>query len=297
MTEPLSDLSHALAAAVARIAPSVVRVKVHQRHVSSGIALAPDLVVTTHHDLGRGGGDVRLLLEDGREATGSIFGRDPATDLALVRVPGADLPVPTWHGTGDLAVGHLVLALGRPTRTIRALWGIVGGLDGPWESALGGRVDRYVDVDASLRWGFAGGPLVDARGRVVGVNSAALTRSGTTVPAETVQRVAERLQARGGGAGGYLGVGATPVALPAAIAEAVGQEQAALVVSVAEASPAHAAGLLLGDTLVAIDGHPTRTVAEVAGVLAGQAPGDTVTLAVLRAGEIIELSATLGARP
>ncbi len=294
--DTLNDLSEALAAAVAAVAASVVRVKPHRRHVSSGVVLAPDRVITTHHDLGGQVEQVPLLLGEGQEVLARVIGRDPATDLALLGVEDGGLSVPTWHDAAALRPGHVVLALGRPNSGIRALFGIVGGVEGPWETALGGRVDRYVDVDATLRWGFAGGPLIDARGRVVGVNSAALTRGGTTVPTETVRRVAEALASNGSTRGAYLGLSATPVTLPSAIAERVGQGQGALVVNVSAGGPAEAAGLHLGDTLLAIAARPTRTVGDVAVALAGLQPGTAADLLVLRAGEILTLSATLGER-
>jgi len=142
--------------------------------------------------------------------------------------------------------------------------------------------DRYIDVDATLRWGFTGGPLVDAAGQVIGVNSAALTRGGTSIPTVTVRRIVTRLLARGDSRGGFLGIGAHSVALPAEIAAQVGQDQAALVVSVEPDSPAERAGLLLGDALISVDGRSTRAVAEVAAVLADCRAGQTVILRVLR---------------
>jgi len=296
MATPLSDLSTQLAAAVASLAPSVVQVKGRHHDVSSGVVYTGDLVVTTYHGLAHSH-DLPVLLHGDREAAATVVGRDPTTDLALLRVEGGGLQVPPWHDAEDLAVGHLVLALGRPGHGIRALWGVVGARGDAWETALGGRIDRYIDVDATLRWGFTGGPLVDAEGRVIGVNSAALTRGGTSIPTVTVRRVVERLLARGESGGGFLGIGAHPVALPAGVASQVGQEQAALVVAVEPNSPAEKAGVLLGDALISVDGRSTRTVAEVAAVLADCRAGQTVTLQVLRAGTVKQIEAELGKRP
>jgi S1-C subfamily serine protease len=295
MAISLSDLSAQLATTVASLAPSVVRVKGRHHGVSTGVVFDDGLVVTTHHGLRRTR-DIPVLLHGGQEAVATVIGRDPTTDLALLRVDGVKLQVPPWHDAEDLAVGHLVLALGRPGQGIRALWGIVGARGDAWETSLGGKIDRYIDVDATLRWGFSGGPLVDAEGWVIGINSAALTRGGTSIPTATVQRVVQRLLARGDSKGGFLGIGAHPVALPAEIAEEVGQEQAALVVAVEPDGPAEQAGLLLGDALISVDGKSTRTVAEVAAVLADCKAGQTVTLRVLRAGAVVEIEAKLGER-
>lgn len=286
----LAAFSDQIASLIAAAAPSVVRIGGHRRRAASGVVRDRNLVVTNHHAVPREGA-VPVILHDGSRHDATVIGRDPSVDLALLRLE-VDLPVPPWEEAA-LSVGHLVFALGRTRSSLAAIGGIVGAVGDAWRTPLGGEVDRWIDVDASLRWGFTGGPLLDARGRVVGLNSAALTRGGTTLPTATVARVADRLRQGRQAGGAWLGIGVYPVALPAGS----DQERAALVVAVEPGSPAEAAGLVLGDALLKVDGVQTRSVSEVAAALAPHAPGDEVTLTILRAGEVVEHRATLGQRP
>ncbi len=296
----LQSLSNSLADAVEAAAPFVVGVRTGRR-AATGVVVGDGEVVTAAHVLRhRGGGPVRLVLPDGTTTPAEVVGRDPSTDLALLRAEaslGDGVAAPAWASADDLRVGWIVLALGRPGASVRATHGIVGGVGDAWRTHGGGAIDAYVDVDGSLPGGFSGGPLVAADGSVVGINTSRLVRGGTTIPAATVTRVLDAIRERGDLRRGWLGVVIQPADVPEeARAAAGGAEQALLVTSVAPRSPAQEAGVRPGDLLLAIDGAATASFADLAAALSGRT-GDQVPLDVLRQGARKTLTATVGERP
>jgi S1-C subfamily serine protease len=297
-SDTLSTLSSALAEAVARIGPSVVRVEARRRP-SSGVAVSSDQIVTAAHTIESD--EIEVGLPDGRSADAALVGRDPATDVALLRVEGAGLQPAPWlepaAGLG-LQIGNLVLAVSRPGRTARASLGVVSAVsDAEWRTPTGGRLERYLETDVALRPGFSGSALVDAQGRVVALNTVGLSRgSASAIPASTVRRVVEQLQREGSIPRGYLGVSTLPARLPASLAEQLKQPSALLVASVDPESPAGKAGLLFGDAIAAIDGHALRHPAELLEILDETTVGKAARLRVVRAGELRELPVTIGKR-
>ena len=171
--------------------------------LSTGIAgLGDGIVVTAAHTLHRDEG-LRIGTAEGTHAA-TLVGLDPGTDVAVLRVDGA-LPAPKWRD-GEPRVGELVLALGRPNGGIRATLGIVSFVGGARQTAQGGRIDRWLEVDGTLPPGFSGGPLVDADGAVLGMNTSSLARGGGTVPVATLRRVVDGILAHGQVRRGWLGV-------------------------------------------------------------------------------------------
>jgi len=151
------------------------------------------LILTAHHVLERDE-NINVGFEDGETVTAELVGRDPATDLALLRTTKRDSSIPAWAGPEDLRVGHMVLALGRPGKNVRATLGIVSALGDSWRTPAGGPVDRYLQTDTVMYPGFSGGPLVDAQGRFVGLNTSALLRGvSITVPVPILNRVVQDL--------------------------------------------------------------------------------------------------------
>ena len=298
MTEALSRLSDALAETVARAAPSVVRVEARRRIPASGIVWSADgTIVTAHHVVERDEG-IRVGFADGSDAEASLVGRDPTTDVAVLRVQSSGLRVADRAPVDALKVGHLSLAIARPGTGPRASMGVVGAVGDPWTSPGGGRLDRYVQPDVAMGPGFSGGPLVDAEGRVIGMNTSGLLRTGAvTVPVETLERVVATLLAHGRVRRGYLGVGTQPVDLPAAEATRLGQETGLLIVSVAADSAASSAGLLVGDILVHAADTVLEGVDDLRGKLASTEVGSTIGLDLLRGGQAQKVDATLGDRP
>lgn len=297
MAEVLSRLSEELAATVAEGGHSVVRVEARDRLPASGIVWSSDgIIVTAHHVVERDD-NINVGLPDGQSVAATLVGRDPTTDLAVLRAQTRGLRLPSWTEPESLRVGHLTLALGRPGRSVQATLGIISALGDSWRSPGGGHIDRYVQTDVTMYPGFSGGPLVDASGRVLGLNTSALLRSTSlAVPVSTIRRVVETLLTHGRIRRGYLGVGAQTVRLPAALAQQLGQETGLMLASVESGSPAERHGLLLGDILVSLDGQALRSVEDLLVLLTGERVGATVPARVVRGGQARELRVTIGER-
>jgi S1-C subfamily serine protease len=254
------------------------------------------VVVTTHHALERDE-DIVVGLADGGKRTAMLAGRDPGTDLAALRVEGLGAAPPSWAELDGLKVGHLVMAVGRPGRTAQARWGVVAALGDSWRTAGGGKLDRYLEADLSLFPGFSGSALVDASGRVRGLNTAGLLRgAATTVPTPTVRRVVEALLSHGEIRRGYLGIGTQPVRLGPELEAKLGQATGLLVSSVQPGSPAAQAGVALGDVLLALDGTALGHPAELFPLLEEDRIGARARARVARGGEPRELEIVVGSR-
>jgi S1-C subfamily serine protease len=299
MTEVLSQVSEALAATVEVASPGVVRVEARRRLAATGIIWAPDGVIVTAHHVVEQEETIRVGLSDGQTVAATLVGRDPTTDLAVLRAQATDLTPLVWAAPDlqELRVGHLVLALGRPRQAVQATLGIVSALEGSWCTPVGGVLDRYLQTDVVMYPGFSGGPLVDVAGRVVGLNTSALLQGmSLTVPVSTLCRVVEMLLTHGRVRRGYLGVSTQPVRLPAALARQLGQEIGLLLIAVEPESPAEQGGLLLGDTLVALDDTPLRRHTDLLVPLSPERIGTTVRVRVIRSGQVQERRVVIGER-
>lgn len=298
MSAVLSNLSEALAATVAAAESGVARVEARGRLAASGIVWSPDgIIIAANHAVEADDG-ISVGLASGQSAAATLVGRDPTTDLAVLRAQASGLATASWSDLSDLRVGHLVLALGRPGRSIAATLGIVSALGEAWRTPAGGRLDRYLQTDVVMYPGFSGGPLVEASGKALGLNTSALLRGvSVTVPGSTVRRVVESLLAHGKVRRGYLGVGAQPVRLPSGLAQQAGQETGLLVVSVEPGGPAERGGLFLGDVLIGLDGQPLRGLDDLLSALGGDRVGAQVRARILRGGQTKELALAVGERP
>lgn len=302
MAQPAQNVFHALdqalAAAVAAASRSVVHVARGHGHAGTGIVWAEDLVISSSfHTPDRT--NVGIATADGEldRRDAEVIGRDPGTDVALLRVAGGGLTPATFRDLGALAVGNLALALGRPGRTVRASLRAIGVLGPEVRTPHGGKLDRYVESDRQIPRGFAGGPLVDADGAVIGMNTRTLLRGeDLAVPTATLRRVVDELEAHGGVRRGYLGVGAYPAQLSPALAQVVGRDRGALVASVEDGAPAAAAGVLVGDIIIELAGTPVSDPDSLRLAL-GDRPGETVELVVIRGGAKHAISVTLGVKP
>jgi S1-C subfamily serine protease len=292
----LLSFSDELAAAVERAARAVVTVKARPRIASTGVHWRPGVVVTAEHTV-RVDEDITVVRPDGRTMRATLAGRDPGTDLAVLRVADADFPVADVGDPAALKVGHLVLALGYGPR---ASWGVVSALGGRWRTWRGGEIDQLLRLDATLYPGFSGGPVVDAGGRVVAIATSGLSRRlELAIPASTVERITGELLERGRVSRGYLGVGLHPVRLPSSATRALGRpvEIGLIVTNLEPDGPAMQAGLLLGDILVAIDAQSVDAPDDVQSMIAARRPGSTLAATILRAGVATELRLTVGERP
>jgi len=294
--QTLLSLSNDLAAAVERAARAVVTVHARPRLPSTGVLWRPGIVVTAEHTV-RVDEEIRVTWSDGRAAPATLVGRDPGTDLAVLRIDESDPTTAEIGDSAELKVGHLVLAVGYGPR---ASWGVVSAVGGAWRTGRGGEVDRLLRVDLVLYPGFSGGPLVDASGKVAGLVTSGLSRQlELAVPTATVTRVVDELLATGRVSRGYLGVGLQPVALPEALGRlAPGADARGLiVVGVVADGPAARAGLMLGDVLVALEGTPLHDLGDVQAAIAGRRAGTAVTVSLFRAGTPLDVAVTLAERP
>ena len=295
MTEVLTELSDALAAAVSAAGPSVARVDARNRYPASGIVYAAEgVVVTASHVVRREEG---ITVGVGEESVpAELLGRDPATDIAVLKANAGGLTPARWGDADQLKVGHVTLALGRPGKTVRATMGIASAVGGEWRGPAGGRFERYLLADVAMHPGFSGGPLVGADGAVLGMNTSGLLRAATpTIPLADVKRIADALLAHGSVSRGYLGITPQPARLSADLAGNLGRETGLLVTSVEPEGPAVQAGMLLGDVIVAFDGAPVTHLDELFGALADVA-GRSVVLTIVRGGQVSELQVEVGER-
>jgi S1-C subfamily serine protease len=285
---PLESLSSAIADLVAGLAPSVVAVHSH-RSRSSGFVWRDGLVVTADEALAEEG-DVAVILPGGERLTATVAGRDPTTDIALLRVDRTGLQTARLESL-PVRAGMLALAVGSEEGTPTAAFGVIS-LAGPaWRSLRGGEIDRRLELDLSLRRHAEGGAAVGADGQFVGMTVFGARRRVLVIPSATIQRVATRLESHGRIARGYLGVGLQQVRLDED--KGVG----AMVMSVDANGPAATAGVRQGDVIVAWEGQPIASVPAMLRALGPESIGSTVTLTLRRAGEPAEARVTIGERP
>jgi serine protease DegQ len=302
--DSLLAFSQSLAKAVERVGKAVVAIDARPRVATSGIVWRDSVIVSTNHTVQRDE-EITIRLGDGRHLPANLVGRDPSTDLAVLRVEadqtlGIDPVTTTPHN--ELEVGNLTLAVGRIHREpgVTASFGIVSALGDKWRTWRGGEIDRLIQPDVSIFIGFSGGALIDVEGRVIGINTTGLARgAGLTIPASTVNSVVDTLLEHGRIARPYLGVGMQTVALPAELRSNLNlpNESALVMLSVEAESPAGRAGITLGDVLVALEGVPVADTDDVQMVLRRGQIGQTIRASILRGGEQREITLTLAERP
>jgi len=297
-------LSNNLADAVERAGASTVAVHARQRHPASGVLWQPGVIVATDHTVERDD-DIAVTLPDGTSASATLAGRDPSTDIAILKVDSATTSVAPVGDAAALRVGQLALAVGRFGEAggpggVGASFGVVSALGGAWSTWRGGQIDQFIRADVTLYPGFSGGPLVNAAGEIVGINTSGLSRTmGLTIPATTVNRVVEQLLARGHIARGYLGVGLQPVRLPDTLKQAVGVsgETGVIVISIESGGPAEKAGLFIGDILIALDDMPVTDTDAVQALLGPERIGTPLAAKIARGGAPVDVTITVGERP
>jgi len=281
----LAGLSNELAATADLVGRSVVAVHARRRIPSSGVVWRSGVVVAASHTIARDD-DITVTLASGRSVSATLAGRDPASDLAVLRLEEAAVPAVEHGGNDDLQVGRLVLALGRPGSQLTASLGIVSAVSGEWRTWQGGRIDRFVRLDLSIYDGFSGGALASPGGRVLGINTSGLARAvALTIPASTVERVTGQILATGGVSRGFLGLAVQPV------------RGGLIVVNLEADGPAERAGLLLGDIVVALETDEVSDPADLLGALGPERVGKPVAVQIIRAGERQTITVTVGERP
>ena len=279
----LAALSRATAAAVAGAAARVVGLTDGQRRLS-GVIWSDGRIVTAEECLD-GDEGITALLPDGSSVPVELAGRDPSTDVALLRAETG--PQPDWPPAEAPAVGALALAVGRCGNGPIAAFGIVAVAGPAWTSAAGGRIDARLSLSFPLAPALEGGAAIDADGGLVGLAVADPRRRALVIPAATVGRAVAALEAHGYVGRGYLGLALQPLR----------RDQGGLIaVEVAEGGPAAAAGFLVGDIVTTWEGEVLASMRALARRLGPEAVGQSVRLGVLRAGSPLEVAVTIGER-
>ncbi|MCH8826342.1 MAG: trypsin-like peptidase domain-containing protein [Chloroflexi bacterium] len=297
MSEILSQLSKDISSIVEGTGKAIVRVEARRRMPATGIIWTDDGVIVTSHHVVERDDNIVIGLPDGSTTSATLVGRDPSTDVAVLRADIAGHSPAVRAASNGVKTGHLALALGRPGNSVRATLGMVNAVGKAWRTPAGGPVDRYIQTEVTMSPGFSGGPLVDASGAILGMNTSGLLRgSAATIPVETLDRVVNAILAHGKVRTAYLGVGTQPVRLQAAASANVDQETGLLIISVEESGPAERGGLLQGDTIVSLDGEPVRQVDDLLSLLSSDRVGKAVEVAVIRGGVLSKISVSLGER-
>ena len=293
-----SGLSKSIAETIEAVQDSIVTVHGGGRSTASGVVWRPGVIVTVRHGLRRN--DSLQAAQHGDPFPATLAGTDAGTDLAVLRVDSSVGKPAEAIGSQPTRVGEVVLAVGRSgLGDIAASAGIIARLGSGWRTWRGGQMDRLIRPDVQIYIGQSGSALVNEGRRVLGINSSALARNAViTVPATTVDRVVDAILERGHVPRPFLGAAMQAVPVPEALRAhfAAGAEEALLVLHVEANAPAAAAGMLVGDLVLSVDGHLVHNVHDVQHRLAGLRVGSPVAVIVVRGGVRIDLTVILADR-
>jgi serine protease Do len=308
-----------VALVASQVGPSVVQVNVTQNTafgaqseegVGSGVIYRKDGYIITNNHVVEGASEVNAAFADGTTERAQVVGRDPNTEIAVLRVDRDDLPAAKFSESEDLVVGQLAVAIGSPSgfeSTVTS--GVISGLDREFpEEYTGGRLVRslvdLIQTDAAISPGSSGGALVDRDGEIIGINVAYLppgetgaVNIGFAIPSDTAVSVADQLIETGEVSSAYLGVGTTDLSPEDAQRFDLPVQSGAIVERVEPGSGADAAGVRRGDIIVALEDASIENTGDLLGALRDYQPGDTVELTVVRNGDKQTLDVTLGERP
>ncbi len=258
---------------------------------------AAGIIVTNNHVV-RGADELKVLLHDGREVTGTIVGTDPATDLAVVQIEAADLAAASFGDSESLEVGDWVVAIGCPFGLDHSV--TAGIISAKGRDGVGlAQFENYIQTDAAINPGNSGGPLADLEGNVIGINTAISSRTGGNdgigfaIPSTMVKDVVAQLRDGGKVVRGYLGVQLQEMDAELAASYDVKPNDGVLVARVQPGTPAAAAGLQDGDIVVKIGKTPTPSASAFMRTIASEKPNSDVTLEIIREGEHLTKTATL----
>ena len=292
----LVAFSDGLAELAATAGASVVQVQ-GARRPASGIVHGADTIVTTARALGREDG-LRVRLPDGEAIDADLAGWDPATGIAVLRSRTAVTITPPVISETEPRPGEIVLAVARSMSNVLTVSaGNVAVVGGPLRTGRRGEIPRVARITAPIHEGFAGGGVFDASGRLTAIATAGTIRGfGVAIPASIAWAAAAQVLASGTPRRGFVGVAVQPVSLPTS-QRPNGRERGLLVVAVTPSSPAEAAGLMVGDVLLDVDGHATERPDELLDLLTGERVGRSVAARTLRGGAVREVQLTVGERP
>jgi S1-C subfamily serine protease len=296
----LQGYSAAISGLVEKAGAHVAAIKTAPYRIASGVIFRTDLIAVNNHLLKRED-KVPVHLPAGETVEASILGRDPALDVAVLQVVGAQWPVPATEEDDGLRAGALAVVVGRTLDAgLSASAGILGAVGSARRTWRGGELERFLRLDVNLYPSQAGAAVISANGRFVGMATAAILRhSALAIPMGTLNTIAHELLTEGTIRQGYLGVGLQPVGIPEHLQRKspLASEGGLMIVSVEAGTSAEKAGLQLGDILLAADSASLTEIETLMGVLRGPAIGKTVRFTILRAGEVTSAEIEIVARP
>ncbi len=301
----LSDFSAQITKAVETAGVSVAAIDARPRVATSGIVWREGVIVSTNHTIRRDE-NITVAFADGRTSAVTLVGRDSGTDLAVLKIDDEEiaksLKTAEISETTELKAGNIVLAVGRTSAEdgAAASFGIINRVSGAWRTWRGDEIERLITLDLSIFLGFSGGALINADGKILGVNTSAFGRGmALTIPSETVNRVVEAILTKGGVSKPYLGIGTQTVPISENLRQKLSLEQTGglMMLTVEADGAAEKAGVLIGDILLSLDEKQTLDPSDVQAALWGKQAGDTVKAKILRGGEITEIEIVLGERP
>ncbi len=304
--ESLDAFSRTIVTVAEKLRPAVVNLRVGRGGrggSGSGVLFSPDGLLLTNHHVVQGHNSIQVRLADGTELTGEVIGNDPWTDLAVVRVGGAAFPFAVLGDSAKLKVGQLAIAIGSPLgfeSTVTA--GVISALGRTLRSVSGHLVDNVIQTDAALNPGNSGGPLVDSRGQVVGINTAVIQPAQGicfAVPVNTAKTILPQLLRHGRVVRGYLGLHVRRVPIAPDLREKFGLQQptGVEILMMEEDGPAQTAGLWIEDILVGFAGQPVTTPDDLHRMLTLAPVGMPVPVTLLREGRRIERTVAPAAYP
>lgn len=292
------ELSDAIADAAERAGKSTVLVDARRKFPASGIAFSKDLILTADHVVEREE-DIKVILADGIEVAAHLAGRDPGTDLAVLKLDRPDA-TPAEVSKTSARVGQFVLAIGRPSANgIESSFGTVNSIGGPVRTGRGSMLEHYIKTDVVSYPGFSGGPLVNGDGTIFGINTSGFGNGGAiTIPADIAWKIAETLAKHGKIKRGYLGIRSQTVEISADARKSLKREQETglLLVGLEADSPAGKGGLILGDILVGVAGESVAHQDDLFVRLSGDVVGKSVAIDILRGGKLESVNVEIGER-
>ena len=294
----LTGFSDNLANAVEQAAKATVSVNARHRLSSTGVLWRTGIVVAADHTIERED-EITVTLPDGTTVPATLAGRDPSTDIAVLKVDGVTLAPAEIGDTSALKVGHMVIALGFAGGTLGASSGVISAI-GSGRNGRGSQIEHIVRPDLTLYPGFSGGPLVDTQGRVVGINTSHLSRAGAVaLPTATINAVVDQLVAKGKIARGYLGLSMQPVRVSDATKAALNLADSGglIVIAVEPSAPAEQGGVLIGDILIGIEGSAVNDTNDVQALLGPERVGKPISVRLIRGGVDTTVTLTVGERP
>ncbi len=302
--ELLDAYSRAVIAVVDAVGPAVVGIEIgsqlrgkepEQVGAGSGVMITPDGYILTNDHVVHNAGEIAVTMTNGATLEAEIVGTDPATDLAVIRAGGSSLPYATLGNSSDLRVGQLVIAIGNPfgfQSTVST--GVISGIGRALRSREGRLIENIIQHTAPLNPGNSGGPLLDSRGHIVGINTAIIIMAqgiGFSIPADTAKWVVSQLLAYGHVRRGYLGIGAQQRPLDRRLVRFYNlpAESAVEVFSIEPKGPAGVAGVRVGDLILAINGQPITSVDQIHRFLSEWPIGPSVKLTIIRGKDKMEV--------